>query len=289
MKTLVVARHGKAMPPEDWKTLACLQESLANTARKVEEQREAFFCDPENPKTIHHFRTNTRSLRSQIAFIKPWQKSAQNAEIQAILKEVVGYTSRLRELDVFEKQARSNPDASAELLAFCKKEASDERAKVLKVLSSKRVTKLFARAMELAKNVAWKKRYAKHGLPSNAVRARFDTMIDSTRADLSGLKLWDEEQTHDVRKRAKRARYVSEVNKGILGTDAVEIAEGMTAHQDELGDICDARVNIRLINESLQRDLPQLVVWELKLMRAQNETFLYSTLRAAKMSDGSPA
>ena len=54
------------------------------------------------------------------------------------------------------------------------------------------------------------------------------------------------------------------------------------AHQDNLGDVCDARANIRLINEFLERDLPETVVWELTLLRAQNETFLYSTLKAAE-------
>lgn len=263
------------------KTLVCLQKSLTRTAEKIEECREAFFADPEDTKTIHHFRTNTRSLRSQVAFIKPWQNSVQNAETQAILKDIVSHTSLLRELDVFEKQARSNPDSSAKLLAFCKKEASDERARVLKVLSSKRVTKSFRRAMDLSKNVTWKGHYAKHGLSEDAVRARFDAMVDSVGTDLAGLRLWDEEQTHDVRKRAKRVRYVSEVNASILGADAVDIAKGMTAHQDDLGDVCDARANIRLINEFLQRDLPDVVVCELHLMRAQNETFLYSTLRSA--------
>lgn len=262
-------------------TLACLQESLTRTAEKIEKYREAFFADPENTKTIHHFRTNIRSLRSQVAFIKPWQDSAQNAETQAILKEIVSHTSLLRELDVFEKQARSNPDSSAELLAFCKEEASDERTKVLKILSSKRVTRSFKRAMNLAKNVTWKRHYAKHGLSKEAVRERFDAMVESVGAEIADLKLWDEEQTHDVRKRAKRVRYVSEVNAEILGVDAVDIAKGMTAHQDDLGDVCDARANIRLINGFLHRSLPNIVVWELNLMRAQNETFLYSTLRSA--------
>ena len=112
------------------------------------------------------------------------------------------------------------------------------------------------------------------------VRKRFDALIESVKAELADLRLSDEEQTHDVRKRAKRARYVAEFNESILGEDAVDIAEGMMAHQDSLGDVCDARANIRLIDEFLQRDLPEPLVWELTLMRAQNETLLFSTLKA---------
>lgn len=266
--------------PIPWKTLAKLQDAITKTAEAIEDRREAFFADPNDIETIHRFRTNTRTLRSLIAFIAPWQDAKQNAEIQAILKEIVGYTSRLRELDVFEKQARSIPDSSAELLAFCNKQASDERAKVLKALKSKRVRKAFETAMALSKGVSWRSRYVKNGLPESVIRSRFDAMIESVGHELDDLKLSDDEQTHDVRKRAKRARYVAEFNVGILGEDAVEIAKDMMAHQDSLGDVCDARANIRLISEFLQRDLPEPLVWELTLMRAQNETLLFSTLKA---------
>lgn len=263
-----------------WDTLVQLQSTLTKTAEAIEDRREAFFADPKDIETIHRFRTNIRTLRSLLAFIKPWQATLQNAETQSILKEIVGYTSLLRELDVLEKNVRANPDSSPKLLAFCEKEASNERAKVLKTLASKRVTRLFARAMSLAKNVTWKKHYAKHGLPAGVIRSRFDSLVESVRDDLADLKLSDAERTHDVRKRAKRARYVAEFNVGILGMDAVDVAAGMTAHQDILGDVCDARANIRLIDEFLQRDLPKSVARELKLMRAQNEAFLQDVLSA---------
>ncbi len=265
-------------------TLDYLQESITRTTEAVEGRREAFFANPEDPHTIHRFRTNARALRSHVAFVKPWQNARQNTETQEILRKIVGHTSRLRELDVFERQARSNPDSSPELLALCKEEASCERAKTYKALSSKRLTKSFQKAMEASKDIAWKRRYAKDGLPANVVRARFDAMVESVGADLDALDLFDEERTHKVRKRAKRARYVAESNGELLGSDAVDIARGMEAHQDNLGDICDARVNIRLIDEFLQRDLPKVVVCELHLTRAQNEVFLYEALRSASMS-----
>ena len=266
-----------------WETLNQFQQTVIQTAEAIEDRREAFLADPKDIETIHRFRTNIRTLRSLIAFIRPWQDAEQNTETQAILKEIVGHTSRLRELDVFEKQARSNEGSSPDLLEFCKKEASAERARVLKYLSSKQATKTFEKAMDLAKNIVWKKCYTEFGLPQCVVRARFDAMIEKVREELATLRLSDEEQTHVVRKRAKRARYVSEFNEGILGADAVDIARGMMAHQDNLGDICDARANIRLINEFLQRDLPEPVIWELNLMRAQSETFLYTTLRASEV------
>ena len=267
---------------QDLDTLAKLQATLTETAEKIEDRRAAFFADPDDVETIHRFRTNTRTLRSLVAFIKPWQKAEQNAEVQALLKEAVGYTSLLRELDVFEKRVRTNPDASPELLAFYRDEAAAERARVLEALSTEPAAGRCERALSGAKHIVWKKRYAKQGLAASEVRARFDALVASVTSELAEVDLNDAERTHDVRKRAKRARYVAEFNGDILGPDAVSIAKGMKAQQDILGDVCDARANIRLIDGFLQRDLPESVAQELEQMRMQNETLLRETLDAAE-------
>lgn len=275
-------RHGKTKPLAPDPTLAELREEPAKTAEIIEERRRAFVRTPEDIETIHRFRTSTRTLRSLIAFIRPWQNKKQNAETQRILKEVVGYTSRLRELDVLEGQVSADPDSSHKLIAFCKKEAAVERARVLKLLTSKRVKRSFKQAMGMAKNVKWKSRYVKQGLSADEVRARFDAMIESTRADLAALDLLDVERTHDVRKRAKRARYVAERYVGILGKDAVEIARHMNDQQDILGEICDARANIRLISEFLERDLSKSVTRDFKRLLRQNEAYLRRSLEDAE-------
>ena len=281
-KTLVVVQHGKAERSADTDTLVQLQRTIARTAEAIEDRREAFFTDPEDIETIHRFRTNIRALRSLVAFIKPWQKARQNTETQAILKEIVGYTSRLRELDVLEKNVRADLNASPKLLAFCKDEASAERKRVLKILASKRVASLFKQAMASAKGIAWKKRYAKHGLPQDVVRTRFDDLIDAVSDELAHVDLTDAEQTHDVRKRAKRVRYVAEFASDTLGPDAVDVAKDMTAHQDTLGDVCDARANIRLTSEFLQRDLPKPVAKGLARLREQNEVILRELLESCE-------
>lgn len=271
---------------QDEGTLDMLQDALIHAAENVEQRRAAFFDDPRDIETMHKFRVSMRTLRSLIAFIKPWQNAAQNAKAQELLKEIVAYTSRQRELDVFEKQARLNETSSPDLLEFCRKEACSERKNVIKALSSKRLTKSFEGAIELAQSIQWKDKIAAKGIKESDVRAHFDEMVKTIQADLDGLKLSDAEQTHDVRKRAKRVRYAAENFEDILGEDAVDVAKGMTAHQDNLGDVCDARVNIELINEFLQRDLPEPVVWDLTLLRAQNEIFLCNALKADEETNG---
>ena len=266
----------------NWHTLVELQDTIAAIADKIEDRRDAFFANPEDVETIHRFRTNTRTLRSLVAFVKPWQNAEQNAETQTILKEVVRHTSRLRELDVLEKQVRNDPEASSKLVALCKREASAERARVLKTLSSKKVKRIFEHAMSSAKDISWKRSHVLHGLPRSVVRARFDEMVESVSIELDTLDLCDAERTHDVRKRAKRVRYVAEHNVGVLGASAVTVAKDMNAHQDNLGDVCDARANIRLIDEFLLRDLPKPIVRDLERMRAQNVAFLRNALKSGE-------
>ena len=69
----------------DWDTLVQLQKAITKTAEVIEDRRAAFFADPKDIETIHCFRTNIRTLRSLIAFIKPWQDKEENAEVQALL------------------------------------------------------------------------------------------------------------------------------------------------------------------------------------------------------------
>ena len=266
------------MNSSNQETLLALQQPLVEVADVVEDRRQAFFETPEDIETIHRFRTKSRTLRSLLAFIKPWQRHKQNAEAQIIIRDIVRHTSRQRELDVFQKQALADPNSSPEFLELCEREATTERTALLATLSSPQVTQSFERAMALVREVAWKNRYRWDGLYKSDVRARFDAMVQAVSAQVEDLDLQDEERTHDVRKRAKRMRYVAEHYGDILGPDAVGIAKGMMAHQDNLGDICDARANIRLINEFLQQDLSDTLVAELKRMRAQNEDFLMRAL-----------
>ena len=265
---------------QKWKTLVNIEGIMRDCADEMLKRRDAFFADPDDIETMHKLRVSIRTLRSLTAFLKPWQSGSQNSQLQYTLKTLVAHTSRLRELDVFAEQTRESEGFSEELAAFCEGEARAERERVAKVLASKQCARDFKKAASLARNVKWKRPVSESGLPAITVRDRFDAMVADLESELADLKLSEVERTHDIRKRAKRARYVAENFKGILGEDAVDIAKGMTAHQDNLGAICDARVNIELINAFLQRDLPERVEWDLNLLRAQNETFLYSALKA---------
>lgn len=264
-----------------WKTVVQMEHVLADSADNVQKKLDAFFADPGDIETMHKFRVSIRTLRSLLAFVSPWQESSQNRTVQEQLKDVVAVTSRLRELDVLTEQAQAMEGATPAFVEFCAREAASERARVSKVLSSKKTTKKLEAVISELHDVRWRKRVNAEGLEQCEVRARFDELACELSDELEALDLADVEMTHDVRKSAKRVRYDAEKFSALVGEDAIDVAKNMTAHQDNLGAICDARVNIDIINGFDSDSLPEPIAWDLALLRAQNETFLYTTLRNA--------
>ena len=81
---------------------------------------------------------------------------------------------------------------------------------------------------------------------------------------------------HTLRKRAKRVRYVGESFGGLLGPDAVAEGARMRLVQDELGDICDARVNVVMAREFPTRGLSDEARGALEVLLAQNQALVDS-------------
>ena len=262
-----------------WKTLVQMEGVIGDCENAVHTRLQAFFDNPDDIETMHKFRVSIRTLRSLIAFVKPWQDAKQNQSVQADLKEIVAETSRLRELDVLTEQATEMESSSTDLVEFCALRAEEERERVYEALKSKRISKRLDNVASQLHSFRWRKDLVLSGLESSEVRKRFDKLAASLESDLASLNLADVEKTHDVRKSAKRVRYDAEKFTSLIGSDAVDIAKNMTAHQDNLGAICDARVNVDIINGFSADELPEAVAWDLALLRAKNETFLYSTLK----------
>ena len=229
------------------------EQRLDNAARLVVEKHAAFLEDPNDPETNHKLRVSIRTLRSLIDFMSPWQKRKQNKRIQQNLKFVVRRTSRLRELDVLCEIAQEG-GASDELLSFCEERAARERDAVVEALSSKDYAKAIRKATRATSKLRWKKGVAKKGPRGKAVRKRYDELATSLLSDLDALDENDYERVHDVRKRAKQIRYVSERFPEILGPDAVQAAKDMKAEQDRLGAICDARVNNEIVQTFIEEE-----------------------------------
>ena len=262
-----------------WKTLTSMERTLGEAAQTVSDRLEAFLADPDDVETMHKFRVSIRTLRSLLAFVSPWQQRAQNKSCQSQLRSIVRKTSRLRELDVLAQMAFDLEDGSPELAVFCFDLAAQERARVYRILSAKRTVKAIESIRDQLQNVKWRASIEAAGLPCSQVRQRFDELAQALEQDMVSLDLADAQATHDVRKDAKRVRYDAERFEDLLGEDALAIAQGMEAHQDELGAICDARVNIDIIGGIDTSGLPDQVAQEIAALRAQNQDFLDAALR----------
>ena len=225
-----------------------IEAVLVQAADEVEIRLAAFFDDPNDPETMHKLRVSIRTLRSLCRFVSPWQVQEQNTTANYALRDVVRETSRLRELDVFEEQVRAMEPAPAEdLVAAVSEAASEERARVLKVLQRKKTKKLLLIARDAVRAVHWVGDIPFEGIPAEEVQNRFEGLVKAQDKRYAKLDRADAEATHTVRKRAKEVRYAASKFAPLLTEDAKEISQRMKAEQDELGALCDARVNVDLI------------------------------------------
>ena len=177
--------------------------------------------------------------------------------------------------------AQLEPRADA-LLEACEAARAQECDATLATLSSKSSRKCLERVCEQSRNLVWKRSIEKEGLGSRAIAKRFERIVEDERKDLATLDLADVERTHDVRKQAKQVRYAAERFGSLMGGEAAgakKVADAMKAVQDRLGALCDARVNVGIIDEFSTKGLPDEALWALSLLRAKNEQYIYETLR----------
>ena len=241
-----------------------ISAKVVDAADTVAQRYAAFLADPDDPETNHKLRVSIRTLRSLVDFLSPWQKPKQNDRVQKNLKRVVRRTSRLRELDVLCAMAHE-AGASEELVSFCTAKAADERAAVHESLMSSKFAGPLEVALEDASTLRWKRSIRRKGLKPKEVRARYDELASRLQADLETLDEDDYELMHDMRKRAKQVRYVSEQFEEILGADAAKAARRMKDEQDRLGALCDAKVNREIVAAFIaQEDLSPALAADLR-------------------------
>ena len=264
-----------------WKAACDIEKTVRKAANAIDERLERFLESPEDAEAAHKVRVSIRTMRGLLAFLKPFQTSAQNKQMNSDLRANVLCTSRLRELDVLCDQVAQLEPAADDLLEACRQQRALECERTIKALTSKDARKRFNRIAKSARQFEWKRPIVELGMEPDAVRNRFEEVTTQVETDLESLDLADAERTHDVRKQAKQVRYAAEQFGGFIGEEAVETATRMEAAQDRLGALCDARVNVELVDSFPREGLSEHALWDLGLLRAQNEAFILNTLREA--------
>ena len=265
-----------------WKNVCDMEKVVRRASDAVGERLETFLANTDDVEAAHKVRVSIRTMRGLLSFVEPFQQRSQNKQMTRDLRDNVLCTSRLRELDVLSDQVAQLDPSAEDLLAACAEERARECERTVAQLTSKDAAKRFARVRKAARNLRWKDRVVQEGLGPDAVPARFAEVASGVDCDLATLDLADAEQTHDVRKRAKQVRYAAERFGGMIGAEAPATAARMEGVQDELGALCDARVNVGLVDAFPKEGLSEQAIWALGLLRAQNESYIYAALREAR-------
>ena len=266
---------------ERWKTLCTLEKIMKKSAKRIEDRLAAFLEEPDDVEALHALRVSIRMMRSLLVFIEPYQKSKQNVAMQHALRGIVLGTSRLRELDVLCEQAEELDPLAADLLEACSQMRRAERDALIEMLQSKETTRALACVEKACRRYAWKDVVDENGLAPEELRQRFEHLLELLNARMAQADLAEIDPIHELRKDAKRVRYAAESLAQLLGDRAEAEAQRMMDVQDKLGALCDARVNLDIIAAFPVEGLSDRARWDLSILKARNEEFVFTTLRHA--------
>lgn len=232
-----------------WEPLIEVERQLTRAAKRIEDAWEALDDHPKDPEALHRFRVALRKARALVAFCKPFAKHRQAEQVDTSLALLQHATSFLRELDTLcvHMDEVGGTGTNLALSALVRQATDEERTRLLSYLRRRNTQRVMKEALHELRRLRWRSNLESFGLGADEVRARFDEMARDAWSLFAKLDLADDDDTHEVRKRMKRVRYVAEALESLLDED--ELAQGRQGKelQDALGVICDARVNLHIM------------------------------------------
>jgi CHAD domain-containing protein len=203
----------------------------------------------DHPEDVHQARVATRRLRSDLRTFRAFIDAEWVSEIRDELRWLAGRLGAVRDTDVLlerlQKQAKALPALDQRpafaLLRRLTADRETARGELLVALSSDRYADLVenlvhaARAPRLSPEADAP---AQRVLPE-VVRRPWKHLESAVGALGSSPQ---DEQLHEVRIRAKRARYAAEAVAAVIGKPAARLASALADVQSVLGDLQDATV-----------------------------------------------
>lgn len=265
-----------------WSRLIAMEDTLSSGFERVMKRFDGFLKDPDDPDSVHDLRVSIRTLRSLIYFVKPFQKKSQNTRIQTALRETVIELSRIRELDVMLEEAQNvDVDLSPLASGIMPPRKLDDVLFEKRDAEKKRIIRSFSRRKNISRmkmlekdisSITWRDSIEKNGIGEEDLMKRAADITASFRKEYEALETADVEETHSVRKKAKRIRYIHSCFESLLGS-VPGITDEMKSVQDKLGALCDARVNISMLEEIMhEKNLSEVARWQAgSLLELQKE------------------
>jgi CHAD domain-containing protein len=225
----------------------------------------------EEPEAVHKFRVAIRRLRSVLRSARPMVDRVWSDRLRAELDWLAQGLGRVRDLDVLlhelEREVADLPDdreAGELLLTKLRSKRAAAHHELVETLSSDRYATLLARVEQAAAEPRW---------IGDEVPVEQLARKDFKRFDRAASKLGStpsSESLHDVRIRAKRARYAAEVAEPLVGKPARRFVSRAKTFQDVAGEHQDAVVAERTLR-GLVRAEPQLTFVAGRLVERQRE------------------
>lgn len=268
-----------------FQALVDMEGELAGWMSKVEDRLAAFLRDPDDIERLHRLRVSIRTLRSLVTFCEPFMRGKQRKAISENLRGVVALTSRQRDRDVLAEAVATADERSDELMAAAIRLRDEKRAGVVRKLGSERTAKTMFHTGRAVRNVAWKKPVAREGVSPEQLRERFMDMFDEVSEGIATIDFADMGQVHDLRKKAKRVRYVAENLGHAFGIDPAPAASAMEDVQARLGALCDANVGVSAIDRFPRAGLSDEALAALSALRARYQADLDAAVDAKAGDD----
>lgn len=219
----------------------------ASVARIIEHDR-VIRADAD-PEGVHQARVGTRRLRSDLRTFRPLLDRSWSDPLREELRWVAGELGTARDTDVLlarvVRQIEGLPAedrvASAPLLDALRHQRADAQRALVAALDDRRYLELLDRLVDAANEPRLALEAA---APAADVLPRLvSSPWRKLRRAIAGLG--DEpsdDDLHQVRIRAKRARYAADVARPVAGKPAAKLAGALSELQDVLGDVHDAVV-----------------------------------------------
>ena len=215
-------------------------------------------------EAVHQARVATRRLRSDLKTLEPVLSPAAVVRLREDLAWVGGLLGAVRDLDVVthrvEDRAKRVPQAEDEASASIVTVLRDDRrvrwSELVEGMGSARYINL----LEALVTASHEPPMA-DGWSDRRARPVFRKLVGKTwRRTARAVAALDRDPSdaalHEVRKRAKRARYAAELGRGVFGKPARRLAKQLEAIQDELGELQDAVVAEASLGSLADRGLP---------------------------------
>jgi CHAD domain-containing protein len=251
-------------------------------ARFREQYEQILAHDPgsrlgREPEAVHKFRVAVRRLRALLRSLGSTVDRVWADQLRAELGWLGRALGEVRDRDVLVLRLRAQVDdleaadraAGEKLLNRLEEERAEARAALESVLVSGRYLTLLARLEEAAESPRWVGQEEK---PLEQLAAKEFRKLQKAAAVLDDDPT--DEQLHETRIRAKRARYAAEVAERVVGKAARRVVERAKEFQDASGEHQDAVVAEETLRRLAEGTEAQVAFAAGRLAELQHETRL---------------